>query len=346
MKQVFLVLLILIFTAFPVSSLDMTAPTVPEMGREYMPDNTESFGEGIWTIVKAGIAVVKPELVKCSKSCFVIAAVGLLLSLFQNLTGMAKQGVGIVAALLTGCVLLETGNSMIAVASEAVQTISEYGKLLLPVMAGTLAAQGCGATSAALYASSAVFCGILSKLISGIMVPGIYIFLSISVAGAAFENQMLGKLKEMILKLCSWALKTLLSFFTGFLAITGVVSGSTDAAAAKLTKAAISGMVPVVGGILSEATESVLVGAGMVKNTAGVYGLLAVASVSIGPFLQIGVRYLLLKLTAAFCELFSGKQVSQLLKDYSGAMGILLGMTFACTMLLFISVVCFMKGVG
>ena len=346
MKRLLLAVFILLSITFPAAAADMTAPPVPEMGKEYMPDSTESFSEGLWTILKAGITAVKPELANACKSCFVVICVGLLLSFFQNLKGMAKAGVGFVSILLPGCILLETGNSMIALAAETVQTISEYGKLLLPVMATTLAAQGFGATSAALYASAAMFCGFLGNLISGVLLPGVYIFLALAIAGSATENQMLCKLKEMIISFYSWTLKTMLSFFTGFLAITGVVSGTTDAAAARLTKAAISGMVPVVGGILSEATESVLVGAGMVKNAAGVYGVLAVMAVCVGPFLQIGVQYLLLKATAAFCDLFTGKQVSQLLKDYSGAMGLLLGMTGACTMLLFISVICFMKGVG
>lgn len=346
MRRLFLAVAILFCMAIPVKASEMTAPPVPQMGQQYMPDNPESFGEGLWTILKTGIAALKPELANACRICFQVAGIGLLLSFFQQFSGIAKQGIGVVTVLMLGCILLETGNSMIAVASETVQTISEYGKLLLPVMAATLASQGGGASSAALYASAAMFCGFLGNLISKIMIPGVYIFLALSIAGSAVENQKLDKMKELIKGLYTWTLKTLLSFFTGFLAITGVVSGTTDAAAARLTKAAISGMVPVVGGILSEATESVLVGAGLVKNAAGVYGLLASLAVCIGPFLQIGMQYLLLKITAAFCDLFAGKQVSGLLRDYSGGMGLLLGMTGACTILLIISVICFMKGVG
>lgn len=324
MKRLILGVLILLVIAFPAKAEDLTAPPVPQMGQKYMPDDPQSFGEGLWTVLKAGIAALEPELANAFRICLTVSCIGLLMSFFQNLNGMAKHGAGLVSALLLGCALLETGTSMISAASETVQTLSEYGKLLLPVMAAALAAQGAGAASAALYGSSAMFCAFLGSLISRILIPGVYAYLALSIAGAAMDNQMVAKLKEMIIRGYTWTLKTLLSLFTGFLAVTGVVSGTTDAAAARLTRAAISGMVPVVGGILSEATESVLVGAGFVKNAAGVYGLLAVTAVCIGPFLQIGVQYLLLKLTAAFCDLFAGKQVSQLLRDYSGCMGLLL----------------------
>ena len=128
--------------------------------------------------------------------------------------------------------------------------------------------------------------------------------------------------------------------------ITGVIAGSADAATLKATKLTISGMVPVVGGILADASESVLVGAGLMKNAAGVYGLLAILSVCIGPFLKIGVQYLLLKLTAAICSVFDVKNSSKLVQDFSGTMGLLLGMTGSVCLLMMISIICFLKGVG
>lgn len=52
------------------------------------------------------------------------------------------------------------------------------------------------------------------------------------------------------------------------------------------------------GGIISDAAETVLAGAGMLKNTVGVFGMLAILAACAYPFLQLGVQYLLYKLTA------------------------------------------------
>ena len=146
--------------------------------------------------------------------------------------------------------------------------------------------------------------------------------------------------------LMTWSLKILLYIFTGYMGITKVISGSTDAAKLKAAKLTISGMVPVVGGILSDASEAVLVGAGVMKNAVGVYGLLAVAAIWITPFLRIGVQYLLLKLTAGLCQVFEVKKVSGVIQDFSAAMGFLLAMTGTACILLLVSTVCFMKGVS
>jgi stage III sporulation protein AE len=84
----------------------------------------------------------------------------------------------------------------------------------------------------------------------------------------------------------------------------------------------------------------------VVKNGVGIYGAMAILAIVIGPFLQIGVQYLLLKSTAAVCSIFGTKKITALVQDFAAAMGILLAMTGSCCLLLMISIVCFMKGVG
>ena len=106
----------------------------------------------------------------------------------------------------------------------------------------------------------------------------------------------------------------------------------------------ISGVVPVVGGILSDASEAVLVGAGIMKNAAGIYGLLAILSITALPFLRIGIQYLMLKFTGAVCAMYCEKSHSQLIQNFSTAMGLLLAMTGAVSLIFLISTVCLMKG--
>ena len=112
----------------------------------------------------------------------------------------------------------------------------------------------------------------------------------------------------------------------------------------KAAKLSISGMVPVVGGILSDASEAVIVGAGVMKSGIGIYGMVTFCAILVTPFLTIGVQYLMLKMTSALCSGFDLKKPSQLIENFSSAMGLLLGITGAVSILLMISTVCFMKG--
>ena len=105
------------------------------------------------------------------------------------------------------------------------------------------------------------------------------------------------------------------------------MSGSADGATVKVAKAAISGVVPVVGGILSEVSETVMAGAGMLKNTIGIFGMLAVLAACAYPFLQLGVQYLLYKLSAFLAAAVGPPGLSKLIGGLGGAFGLVLGMT-------------------
>lgn len=344
MKRLILMIFLASLLVIPVSASQITAPEVPESGQQFLQDRPESFSEGLLSIVKEAIAVLQPEVTRAGSICIGVFAVTVLLSVFQSFEGPGKRLNALVGALAISMLLLGSANTLIGLGKETVTQISEYGKLLLPVMTAALAAQGAATSSAAMYAGTAFFDTVLTTAVSRLLVPLVYIFLALAIANAATGEELLKKLRDLVKWLVTWALKAILTVFTGYISITGVISGTADAAALKVTKAAISGAVPVVGSILSNASEAVLVGAGLMKNAAGIYGMLAVTAVLIGPLLQIGVQYLLLKITAALSALFGGKQVSSLVQDFSDAMGLLMAMTCSCAVIQIISTICFMKG--
>ena len=328
------------------AALEITAPEVPSSGQKYMPQEVDSFGEGLVEIVKDAMAGLHPDMVEAGGICFRVLAVVLVCTALRSFSGTGKVVSRLVAGVLISVTLLGTSRSLIRLGTTTVQELSEYGKLLLPVMTAALAAQGGVTQSSALYAGTAAFNSVLMGLLSKLLIPMLYLFLALAVGNAAVGEDVLKKLKGFLKWAMTWVMKTVLYVFTGYMGITGVVSGTTDAAALKAAKLTISGMVPVVGGILADASESVLVSAAVVKNAAGIYGLLALGSVVVGPFLKIGCHYLLLKCTAGICDLLGSKELSCLVGDFSTAMGLILAMTGSVCLLFMISVVCFLRGVG
>ena len=346
MSRLILVIVFLFALAVPASASELTAPTVPEAGAAVMPEETASFGEGLAQLLRAALLGIRPDLREASRVSLGVIAAVMLVSILQSFHGSVKAVSELAGAAAIAGGLLLSANSLIRLGGETITEISEYGKLLMPVMTAAMAAQGGVSSATALYAGTAVFDAVLSSLIARLLVPMVYLYLALAAANSAVEEDILGRLRDLVKSFVSWSLKTILTVFTTYMAITGVVSGTTDAAALKATKVTISSVVPVVGGILSDASEAVLVSAGLMKNTAGVYGILAGLAVFLNPFLKIGIHYLILKLTAALCALFGAKRMTALVGDFSGAMGLLLAMTGAECLLLLISTVCFLKGVG
>lgn len=346
MRKIVLFLILVILLATPVSALDITAPEAPESAQALIPSNRESFGQGLLEVLRDALGYFRPDLKEASGVCLGVVAVVMAVSILRSFPGTAERAADLAGSVAVAALLLQSANSLIRLGTQTVSEISEYGKLLLPAMTAALAAQGGVTASAALYTGTALFDAVLSSLISNLLTPMIYLFLALAAASSAVDADMLKKLRDTLKGFMTWVLKTLLYIFTGYIGITGVVSGTTDAAALKAAKLTISGAVPVVGSILSDASEAILVSAGTVKNSVGVYGLFAILAIWIEPFLKIGAHYLLLKATAAVCGIFGSKQITELIGDFTSAMGILLGMTGAVCLMLLISTVCFMKGVG
>lgn len=346
MRRVAVVLGILLILAIPVNAAEVSVPEPPQEAERYMPEKSVSFGEDLWYVFKSAMKELQPSLTEATSVCLSVIVTVLLVSILQNYSASSKGISEFAGTISLGLILLQPMNSLVELGVSTIKQISEYGKILLPVMTTTMAAQGGTTTAAALYTGTAFFDALLSSAITQVLIPMLYAYLCVCIAYSAIGEGILDTLRQLLKWLMTWGLKIILYVFTGYISITGVVSGTTDAAALKAAKLTISGAVPVVGGILSDASEAVLVSAGVLKNATGAYGFVAISAILIGPFLKIGVQYLILKITSGICSGFPSGRLPNIVKDFTGAMGLLLAMTGTVSLLFLISLVCFMRGLG
>ncbi len=331
--------------AQPVSAMEFLAPEVPQEAEDWMPEDTGSIGSGLSEMLKKGITQLQPEMKEGLAVCRGLLVVVLVLSILHCLTPDVPV-INLAGTAAIGVLLMGNASSMIGLGARTIQDMSEYGKLLFPVMTAAMAAQGGVTASAALYVGTSVLNTVFCSLIARFLLPMVNLYLALTIADRALGEAALKRMADMIKSAMSWCLKTALMVFTTYMSITGVVSGTTDAAALKAAKVMISSTVPVVGGILSDASESILVSVALMKNAAGVYGIFAILALFLAPFLKIGIQYLLLKICVALCAVFGSKNITGLVEDITSAMGMVLAMTGSVCLLLLISTICFMKGLG
>ena len=346
MRKLLIVFVLLGLLIMPVSALNLEAPPVPEKASAYMPSEPENLAEAILEMFLDGILYCRPDLKEAAGSCLGVVAVVMLLTMLRSIPGKSSQYADLASAIAIAVLLFGSADSMVSLGIDTVNEVTSYGKLLLPVMAAALAAQGGVTGSAAIYTAGALFSTVMSALVSLFLTPMIYLYLAFAVGNGAVGAEILKRFRDSVKSLMTWTLKTILYIFTGYMAITGVISGTTDAAALKAAKLTISSVVPVVGGILSDASETILVSAATVKNAVGVYGLFAVLALWIEPFLKIGSHYLMLRGLGALCGIFSGKNTAGLIESFSVAMGHVLAMTGSVCLMVLVSTICFMKGVA
>ena len=108
---------------------------------------------------------------------------------------------------------------MIQLGIQTVSELSQYGKLLIPVLTGALAAQGGVTSSTSLYAITVFFVSVLTTLIVKLTVPMIYIYVCLSLLNNAVGDELLLNLRNFLKWLITWSLKIVLYVFTGFLVV-------------------------------------------------------------------------------------------------------------------------------
>ena len=346
MRKFLIFLLLFSWLALPAQASEWNAPEPPPQAEAFMPAHPEDFSTGIREMFQTALSKLRPDLMEAGRISLSVIAGVMLISVLKTFGGPVSRAADLAGTVCIAGGLLMTSNSLIHLGARTVTEISEYGKLLLPVMTGALAAQGGFSKSTALFAGTAGFMALLGSLITSVLIPLTYLFLALSVGNAALSQDILKKLRDLTKSVVSWCLKTVITVFTTYIGLTGVVTGTADTAALKAAKATVSTVVPVVGGILSSASETMLLSAAVLKNAAGIYGIFVVLAIFLEPFLRILAHYWVLKATSAVCSVFGTGPVSNLIGDFSGAMGLLLAMTGTGCLLMLLGTVCFMKGVG
>ncbi|MCD8381745.1 MAG: stage III sporulation protein AE [Clostridiales bacterium] len=300
--------------------------------------------EGLAALGETVLEQLEAVLTQATRSGALVLVIALFCSLVQALAGgagveQAEPVSRLVGALAVTAAAMGDVGSLMTLGRETVEALTGFTRILIPVMTTAAAASG-SVTGAASRQMITLFCSnLLLTLMEGILLPLVYLYVAACAGAVATGNSGVRAIADFIRWGVQTALTWLLLLFTVYLGLSGAISGTADRAAVKVARLAISGMVPVVGGILSDATESVLAGAEILRNAIGVFGALAVLAFCAVPFLRLGVQYLLYKLASVLTAAVTRHPISQLVSDLGGAFGLVLGMTGASALVTLISIV-------
>jgi len=253
--------------------------------------------------------------------------------------GDGLQAVTIAGALAITALTMTDMAAMIGLGRDTLGRMEGFSSLLLPVMAVLTAATGAAGAAAVRQGATVLFSQLLITAMDRLLVPLVYAFVAVNCAYAAVGNSGLKKVADLLKGTVTFILTALLLAFVGYLTASGAIAGSVDASAVKAAKLAISRAIPVVGGILADASESVLAGAGALRGSVGLVGLLVVLAVCLTPFLRLALQYLVYKAAAALCAVVVQPKLSGLIDAIGSAFGLVLGMTGAGALILLVSIV-------
>lgn len=203
----------------------------------------------------------------------------------------------------------------------------------IPIFTGIAAVLGHTASAAAVNATALAATQLFSQLAVRFLAPLCGTILGLSVTGAVNPQLNLARLGEVIKKCVMWVLVLMMTIFMSILSAQTFVANAADSAFIRTAKLVVSSGVPIVGGTIAEAVNTVQGGLVMLKSSVGTYGLVAVAVIVLPALAKVGCYRFAMLCAEAFADVFGLKELSALFKSCGAVMSIVLAVV-SCFLLL------------
>ncbi len=282
------------------------------------------------------------------KFVFSILAVSVLCGLAASLCteGNFPDYIQIAGCCTVAYMLSGTMDGIISQAIDAINRLSDYSRAAMPAIFTAAAACGAVGSSSVKYAGACMAMELFMSAATSFIIPLIYTYLAMSLSSSIFDNSILRSGSKLCKSIAVMLMTVICIGFSAYIGMSGIIAGSADAMAVKTAKTIISNSLPVVGGIISDAASAVLASASLIKNSAGVFSLIAVCVMCAGPFAVLSVKMLLYKAVSAVAEMLPGNRISGLLNSVGTAAAMLMGLLGSCGIMLFISIMSGIKVVN
>ena len=333
------------YAAAPEDVID-TSPLVEELPDEawdYMPEISPLSGDMEKALGKI-LENVRDKLAEETASVVRTGGILLIISVIVSLAdaldtgGKAPGYILLCGVAATASASFSDFDSFLLRGETALFQLSEYSKVVMPMLATVSAAAGAPGSAAARYAAATVFMDFLLSLTRTVIFPGICAYAAASAADAAVGNHVLRTAKKLIFRGITMLLAGISLAFTTWVSLSGVMAESADAVTVRMTRSALTAALPVVGKILSDAAGALASAAGVLRSSIGFFGMTAVLCICAGPFISLGVRYVVYKLAAVVCQCVSDPAISALVEDVGSCFAMMLGVIGTGALMVFVSV--------
>lgn len=291
---------------------------IQEESKEYLPEITWqnildwfrpqegqglSFGEilkGLWRFLWRELYL---NLDLLAKLLFLAVVAALLKNLEK---AFANESIATLTQSVVYLVLVSIAMQSFAVAvglgRKAIDTMVELILALIPLLLALLASLG-SLASAAIFRPVIVFAvNFFAALTRDAVFPLIFLTTILSIVNYFSPRVTVSKLADLFKNVSVWGMGLTMTIFTGLLSIYGVASSVGDAISIRTAKFATSNFIPVIGGFLADAVETVAGATLILKNTVHIAGVLMLFYIVIFPLIKILAIVFVYKLAAALIQ--------------------------------------------
>ena len=249
------------------------------------------------------------------------------------------------SAAASAAVIAVPVSSVINTSVNALRGIGVFMLSFIPVFAVIVAASGATVTATSMSALLLAAAETVSYISSFIVLPLMGGYLTLSLSSAVSPLIKKSGITETVKKLAFWIMAFISAVFVGILGIQTAVNSSADTLVSKTAKFIIGSSIPVAGGVLSEAMNTVTASMGLLKSSIGIYGALACAVTMLPLVIELLIWRAVLLISSSVSEIFSLGGIAGLLRAIDSMLSVLIGIILLVGAMFVISLAAVVTGV-
>lgn len=232
---------------------------------------------------------------------------------------------------------------IITMTKESISNLVSFSNTLIPILITLILTTGNIVSANILQPILLFLITFIGNFIQNIILPIILASTAIGIVSKISERVQLDRLSKFFKSTSVWALGVVLTLFVSLVSIEGNLSSSVDGITAKTAKAAVSSFIPVVGKILSDAVDTVIGCASILKNAVGIVGVIVIICICISPIIKLLLLMITYYIGSAICEPIADKKIVKLLEQIGDTFKMLLAILCSISVMLIIGTTLVMR---
>lgn len=239
--------------------------------------------------------------------------------------------------ILIAILVIANFSQIMDLARATVGRMTDFMQVLLPILLTLLVITGGPNTKIVFHPMILGTVNVLGLLVNNIIFPLIYFSFIISILSNLSQRAELGKLAELGRQIITFIITAAFTIFIGILTIYGL-STKIDGLTIRTAKFAIDTLVPIVGGFLSDAVDTVIGSSAILKNGIGIIGLLSLIMMILMPIIKVVVLLLLYSIIGAVIEPIASSNIIKFFGESSKTLLLILVSMVSIGIMFFITI--------
>lgn len=214
------------------------------------------------------------------------------------------------------CILVVPLSKTMYRAGETVTLVGYFVNGFVPVYCSALIMCGKTATAAAYSNGTLLVSEVVTTVSYKVITPACGMVLALNVAGSVSNSQeSITRFSESISKSVKWLLGVIMTIFSSVMNFRTIAGAASDSFLTKTGRYIISTSIPVVGGSVAEAYNSIKTSASLIGTGIGLYGVIAVCIIMLPIFTELILYRVVMSISAIAADMFGLSGISRLLKS-------------------------------